>query len=203
MNKRFIFGFCSPSDLLTTLFKFKSLALTFGGAALISILELAGYIYQPYQVIILLFIVMIFDWSTGSFKAFKKRTFNSFTFQRMLLNIFLTMLLIGISTHLAIHLPVFAWLKINEVLMSGFMITYLYSIIENLHAIDNKIISDKLFEYIKGALNLDTYFKRFFEPKKLDSEIEAEKNKEQVIEAGDADDSHLCSDELQQKTSGE
>lgn len=164
-SNRFIFGFTSIPDLLSTLYKVKSYTLHAVSAATIYLAHAAGFIYSPVETVYILFLMMCADWATGAYKAFKKGTFNSFTFQRMLLNMFLTFSLIGVSTQLVKAMWVFALLKLNEVLMTGFLLTYFVSLIENLHAIDNRIIPDKLFAYIQQFLHLDNVLKRFFEPK--------------------------------------
>lgn len=163
-KRRFVFGFYSVADLLSTLFV-KPLSVNTLAAASVWLSQLVGLIYDDTKVVVILFLIMLFDWATGTMKARKARTFNSFTFQRMLLNIFLTFLLVGFSTQLATSMAVFRLLHIHEVLMTGFMITYLVSVIENLHAIDSRIVPKKLYTYVKGILNLDVMLKGLWAPK--------------------------------------
>jgi len=193
-KSRFILGFYSLPDLITTLFV-PSGILNDISAGFVWLTALIGWIYPDAAVVKILFGVMIFDWITGVFKAYKMKTFNSFTFQRMLLNLVLTFGLIGFATSYAKTMWVFRMLHLNEVLMTGFMLTYLVSVIENLHVIDERLIPLKFYNYLKNILAIDNVLKNYF--KKNPSE----NNPETPTDTGDAP-SGLPNDEESQQPNG-
>lgn len=113
------------------------------------------------------------DWATGLYKSVKFGRFSTYKAQRMFWNIFFTMFLIGTSTILAQHMWVFAALKIADVMMTGFLITYFVSIFENLHEIDKRIIPDKFFFAMKRILDLDKILDRYFKSDATKEETQA------------------------------
>lgn len=170
-NRHLVTGFTSLTDVATTLLNFKSIFLLMVTYAI----TIAAFIYTPHQLIFTLFALMLMDWGTGTYKAFKHKCFCSYKFQRMLWNIFFTSFLIGTSTMLGKHLWIFSTLKIADLMISGFLLTYLISIIENLHAIDKRIMSDKFFNAINKVLDVDKVISRFFK-----NEITKEEAKTEV-----------------------
>ena len=182
---RFVFGFYSIPDLLSTLF-IPSKALCALNAGFVWFTAALGLIYPDMAVVKILFLVMIFDWTTGVYKAFKAKTFNSFTFQRMVLNIALTFGLITFCTQYAETMWIFKTLRLNEVVMTGFLMTYLVSVIENLHAIDKRLIPTKLYDNLKRILNLDNTIKSYFTKNAIENYPTPEPPAKDAASDGDA-----------------
>ncbi|GAB3194743.1 hypothetical protein GCM10027293_03630 [Pontibacter aydingkolensis] len=155
----------SVGDFATTLMGFKTPFLNFLGGVISVILKVAGFIYSSKAAVLLLAVIMLFDWASGVYKTIKNGTFNSFTFQRMLINIFFTMIVIAIAYHMSLAMPLIAWLMLPEFLIGGFMVTYFFSIFENLHQADSKLIPEKMYKHLKWLLDLDRIVPAYFKSK--------------------------------------
>lgn len=168
----------NPQDCLQTLLGYKKPVLNFLGGMVTVTLKVTGLIYSSKMAVGLLLLVMLFDWAAGVYKAIKLRKFNSFTFQRMLVNIFFTMALIGIAYQMSLVFPLLSWLRLPEFLIGGFMATYFFSVFENLHQADAKLIPPKMYTHAKTLLDLDKILAQYFKPLKPPTEDAKEKKEE-------------------------
>jgi toxin secretion/phage lysis holin len=165
-NRRFVFGFMSVGEFITSLLGFKTPVANAIGSILGGVVSISSFIYMPYQAVILLAILMLVDFLTGVWKASKLKTFNSFTMQRMFINFTCTMFIIAVSSHLVVYLPVFGWFNIDSILLGGFCATYFISIIENLYVIDKRIVPKKMMQWLQRILDLDNMIP-YFKAKKI------------------------------------
>ncbi|WP_066836489.1 phage holin family protein [Rufibacter ruber] len=195
-NRKFVFGFMTPVDFITSTLGLKTKTFNFIGSitttVITTILKLLGLVYSSQAAIYLLLFVMALDWISGAYKAFKLKKFNSFTFQRMLVNVFFTLMLVGVGYQMSL---VFKDLVVigdvlkylPEFLIGGFMFTYFFSILENLHQADSKLVSPKMYKWLKTILDLDSLVPKFLKSKgvAVPSSEPEEKKEESTDDAGE------------------
>ena len=162
--KRIIFGYKDLHDILTTLFS-KNVSTQLLSAIWVWLISLAGFIYDSKELVLALLLLMLADWITGVWKSVRVGTFNSYTFQRMLLNIPLKFGLIAFAYQISLHSWIFDFLQIPSILMTGFLITEFVSLVENIHCIDSRIIPDALYNRLKVVMNLDAVIATYLKPK--------------------------------------
>jgi phage-related holin len=161
-STRFLFGFCSFQDVWTTIFS-KNWSLVTGlSAGLVYAAKLAGLLHKDANVIYILFVLMLFDWLTGTIKAMKMGKFNSFTFQRFFLNLVARFGLIGVGHWMGKLYWVFAVLCIEDILAIGFILTEFVSLVENVAVIEPRLIPSPLMAILKQVTSIDKVLKRFY-----------------------------------------
>lgn len=162
--KRIIFGYLNFKDLFTTIFS-KNVSYSILSAAWVWLVSVAGLIYDSKELVLILLLLMLADWATGVWKSVRVGTFNSYTFQRMLLNIPLKFGLIAFAYQTSRHSWIFDFLQIPEIIMTGFLLTEFVSLVENIHAIDSRIIPDQLYKRLKVVMDLDSVIARYLKGK--------------------------------------
>lgn len=164
--KRVIFGYKNLHDIVTTLFS-KNVSYNIISAFWVWMVTLAGFVYHSKELVLALLLLMLADWITGVWKSVRVGTFNSYTFQRMLLNIPLKFGMIAFAYQISLHSWIFNFLQIPEILMTGFLITEFVSLVENVRIIDSRIIPDALYNRLKVVMNLDAVIAAYLRPKAL------------------------------------
>jgi len=170
----------SFTDFVTTVICAKTPTLSTIGGIVTVLSTILGFIYSSKSAIVLLLVLMIIDWITGIIKSVKNKSFNSFTFQRMLINITFTIIIITLAYQLSIVLPLISWVKLPEFIFGGFAVTYFFSILENIHEIDKHIIPKKMYFYIKKMVSIDLLIPELFKIRnpKINTEFDDENEKE-------------------------
>lgn len=175
-----MFGYMGTQDFFTTLLGLKTPIINFLGGFLAVLIKIAGFIYSSKLAVLILICLMCCDWITGIYKAIKLKKFNSFTFQRMIINIFFTMVVICFAYQLSMVLPLIAWLQLPEFLFGGFAVTYFFSIFENLHEVDSRLIPEKMYKWVKYVLDIDriipSYFKNIKPPIEKNENVDENNN---------------------------
>ena len=168
MNNRFILGFTCWKDILTTLLGKAVVVKNIISFLIVTIISLAGWICNDANVILLLFGLMVGDWLTGVLKSYKNRTISSYKLPRAAFNMFARFMMIAAAYRIGVLWSVLSFLHLHDVLLIYFVLTEFLSITENLHAIDSRIVSDKLMLYLQSAADADAVVNRYmkqFAPK--------------------------------------
>lgn len=168
MNNRFILGFTCWQDILTTIVGKAVVVKNIISFLLVAIIGIAGWICNDANVILLLFGLMIADWATGVMKAYKNRVVSSYKLPRAAFNMFARFMMVAMAYRIGVLWPVLSFLHLHDALLIYFVLTEFLSITENLHAIDSRIVSDKLMQYLQSAADADAVVARYmkqFAPK--------------------------------------
>jgi phage-related holin len=128
-NKDF-FGFENMSDFLTSLLGTKSALINLAGATIAATSSfITNYMWDSYQAVYVLWLLMALDWGTGLFYAMKSKTYWSRKNFRMPIYYVATSLLLSISWWLAKSSVFF--FPLPSLVYGGFCAVYLTSLLEN------------------------------------------------------------------------
>lgn len=126
------------------------LAWLIGGLSTVAV-----WLVGDYRIALLLMSLMAMDWLTGCIKSLRRKTFSSWTFQRMAFNLVARFTLVSCAYWIGVIYPPVALLHLHDILILFFCQGELISIAENLHAIDERIVPAVLVKYLAKAGSLD------------------------------------------------
>lgn len=168
-NKDF-FGFVSIEDFFTSLFGTKTMILNLMGS-LIAVISglLTDYVWDTYEAIYVLWLLMIGDWITGLSYAIKEKIYWSRKNFRMPIYFLCTTTLISISWWLAKSNILF--IPLPSIVYGGFCAVYLTSLVENMSKLE--WIPPSIAEAIANRFGLQEVLKKIDKKEKEDQEKES------------------------------
>jgi phage-related holin len=150
MDKRFL-GFDSVLDFAYSLFGLKTPVFNFIMAVLFGISGfVTNYVYDSFEAVYLLWILMFIDWITGVLKSMKLKSFVSHRLYRMPLYFLATTVILALGWNMAKYSIVF--IPVPGFIIGGFYSVYFISILENLGELE--LLPKSMVKALKSRFGL-------------------------------------------------
>jgi phage-related holin len=124
-------GFLSINDFLNSLFGLKWAFLNVFPAVLLGFMTfITGFVYESFETVFILWVLMFCDWITGILKSFKNKSFVSYKLYRMPVYFVATTFILSLSWWMSKNSILFY--PIPGIVVGGFYSVFFISMLENM-----------------------------------------------------------------------